>query len=173
MPNAFESGERKLIPAVLIYARSAGKILMVHRNAADRPTDYHAGKWNGLGGKLEPDESPSEAAAREFREECGLDLPPTEFEQLGWLLWPNFKAHKNEDWLGFVFVVDLPKEFAEQRLEGPEGELRWVPEGDLEKLNLWAGDRHFIGHVQRREPFTGTIWYRGEQVLRAEVKGRS
>jgi len=47
-----------------------------------------------------------------------------------------------------------------------EGELHWVPEGELASLNLWAGDRHFIPLVVARKPFVGTVWYRGDEVLR-------
>ena len=168
--NAFESGSRKVILAVLIYARSAGKILMVHRNAAESLGDYHAGKWNGLGGKLEVDESPRAAARREFLEECGLDLPEDSFQTLGWLQFPNFKAHKAEDWFVVVFVVDLASEFILRKLRGPEGELHWIPEGDLLSLNLWPGDFHFIPFIQKRIQFSGTIWYEGLEVKRVELR---
>ncbi len=36
---------------------------------------YLAGKLNGLGGKVEPGESPAEAMRREFQEEGGLLIP--------------------------------------------------------------------------------------------------
>jgi 8-oxo-dGTP diphosphatase len=81
---------------------------MIHRDSG-RPGDYHAGKWNGLGGKLEPDESPIEGARRELREEAALVLPPEAFRALGVLQFPNFKAHKNEDWVVWVFVAELPR----------------------------------------------------------------
>jgi 8-oxo-dGTP diphosphatase len=173
--NAFESGARKAIPAVLIYARSGGQVLMLHRNAADRPGDYHAGKWNGLGGKFEPDESPRQAACREFREECGLAVPEGRFIALGILQFPNFKAHKSEDWIVWVFVVDLDVngdgacEVRSRKLLCPEGELHWIPEADVADLNLWAGDRHFIPQVIARQPFMGTIWYSGDEVLAADL----
>ena len=167
--NAFETGARKCIPAVLLYARAGGRILMIHRNA-DRPGDYHSGKWNGLGGKLEPDESPAQAARREFHEEAGVDPGEGRFRALGTLTFPNFKAHKSEDWLVFVFVADLSaEEAAKVQARGDEGELHWVPEGDLLSLNLWPGDRHFIPRVLARTPFQGTIWYAGAEVLRAEI----
>src|SRR4051812_2814241 len=98
--NAFETGERKVIPAVLIYAWRGDEVLMIRRDSG-RPGDYHAGKWNGLGGKLELDESPVEGARRELREEAGLDLPESAFRALGSIQFPNFKAHKKEDWVVF------------------------------------------------------------------------
>ena len=43
---------------------------MVHR--IKKENDMHAGKWNGLGGKLENGETPEECAIREIYEESGL-----------------------------------------------------------------------------------------------------
>ena len=97
--NAFEAGTRKVIPAVLIYLRRGDSVLMLHRNARDASADFHSGKWNGLGGKCDPDESPLETAKRELQEESGLDLPLESFHSLGVVQFPNFKPKKHEDWI--------------------------------------------------------------------------
>lgn len=165
--NAFESGARKVIPAVLIYAERDGRYLMLHRTSG-KPADYHAGKWNGLGGKCEADESPLEAARRELSEESGLDLGEDCFQPLGTLQFPNFKAHKNEDWLVFVFRARVPAG-VEAWSQGPEGELTWVPGAEVLTLNLWEGDRHFIPYVLEGRPFVGTIWYSGQNAARAWI----
>ncbi|MCM2323454.1 MAG: 8-oxo-dGTP diphosphatase [Oligoflexia bacterium] len=168
--NPFESGARKAIPAVLVYASRGEEILMIHRTGG-KPADYHAGKWNGLGGKCEADESAREAARRELREESGLDLPEECFRTLGVLHFPNFKAAKNEDWIVWVFVAELPEGHPAALIEDcPEGTLEWVPREELLRLKLWAGDREFLPCVIDRQPFIGTIWYRGEDVLRARVE---
>jgi 8-oxo-dGTP diphosphatase len=170
--NPFESGSRKNIPAVLIYARNRERILMIHRDAPERAeADYHAGKWNGLGGKSELDESASETASREFNEESGLKLSSDRFKMLGVLQFPNFKAHKNEDWTVFVFETEITDgECAELRIKSEEGSLHWIPSADLLKLNLWPGDRHFVPHVVNRKSFSGAIWYRGSDVIRHEIR---
>ena len=174
--NPFEAGERKIVPAVLVYARFGNgadeRILMIHRNASK--TDYHLGKWNGLGGKLELDESPLEAARRELFEESGLDLPLEAFRAVGTLQFPNFKAHKSEDWWVTVFVAECG---ASANGEPPqtrpcgEGEQRWVRASEVAALNLWAGDKLFIPLVLERKPFVGTIWYEGDRVLRSWIQG--
>lgn len=166
--NAFETGYRKVIPAVLIYLENAqGQILMLHRNAKEN--DYHEGKWNGLGGKFEPDESPQEAASRELAEEAGVRLAPSAFRVLGLLQFPNFKAHKNEDWLVYVLTATLPTGL-EAWSRGPEGELVWIDRDKILSLNLWEGDRHFIPLVTARRPFSGTLWYSGQNVVRAQIE---
>src|SRR4051812_11431974 len=109
--NPFEAGTRKVIPAVLIYIRRADRVLMIHRNSVvPGYVDYHQGKWNGLGGKCEIDESPLDAALREVKEESGIVLNESQIKALGVLQFPNFKAHKNEDWIVFVFEAELGPE---------------------------------------------------------------
>ena len=165
--NCFETGSRKVIPATLIYARSRGCVLMLHRNAKG-PGDVHLGKYNGLGGKLEAGESPAEAARREFLEESGLELPPAAFRPCGVLQFPDFKPKKNEDWVVFVFSAEAGSLPAEPGLfkASPEGDLHWVPEGDLLQLPLWEGDRDFLPLVLKGEPFLGSFWYAGGSLRR-------
>ena len=165
--NPYESGARKLIPAVLIYVFAGDRVLMLHRNA--KKDDVHSGKWNGLGGKLEIDESAREAARRELEEESGLALQLDQFKPLGCVLFPNFKPQKSEDWFCSIFVVTLDRSTKEMMLSGPEGELHWIEVSKVLDLPLWRGDQEFLPYVLAHRPFQGTIWYSGETVLRAEI----
>jgi 8-oxo-dGTP diphosphatase len=161
MPNAYESGERKAIPAVLVYPECGDEILMLHRNK--KAADYHAGKWNGLGGKFEPDESPLETARRELKEESGIELPSESFKPLGIIHFPSFKP--SEDWLVYVFLAEVPSD--QRKLDGcSEGTLHWVKRSKLLELNLWPGDRHFLPLVLERKPFVSTMWYKDGDCVR-------
>ncbi|MEJ5224059.1 MAG: NUDIX domain-containing protein, partial [Anaerolineales bacterium] len=82
--------------ATLCYLRRDGHTLMIHRNK--RAGDIHQGKWNGLGGKLNPGESPEQCVIREVREECGLTIRNPRYH--GLLMFANFKG---EDWFVWVF----------------------------------------------------------------------
>ena len=64
---------REMKLATLCYVKHEGRTLMVHR--VKKADDIHQGKWNGLGGKLEPGESPEECVIREVREEFGAGDP--------------------------------------------------------------------------------------------------
>ena len=165
--NAFESGELKVIPAVLLYAQQGSRTLMIHRNARDKSEDYHSGKWNGLGGKCEPGESPLETAQRELFEESGLNLQAGCFEPAGVLQFPLFKPKKNEDWWVTVFRVNVPEAaLASLIATGPEGDLHWVENAKLLELRLWEGDKLFLPLVLQKAPFLGSLWYEGETVSR-------
>ena len=56
----------------LCYAEQNGCWLMLHRVKKD--ADENAGKWIGIGGHLEKDESPEECIRREALEEAGVEL---------------------------------------------------------------------------------------------------
>lgn len=174
--NAYESGAQKNIPAVLLYVftRFAGesgeRVLMIHRNAPDRPGDFHAGKWNGLGGKCEPGESYRETAARELFEESTLRIPAADFAFLGFLQFPDFKPKRAEDWSCMVFAANVEEARARAvPATVSEGSLHWIETGKLAELNLWGGDRAFLPYVVSREPFVGTTWYRDGRAIRSEI----
>jgi len=171
LPNAFQTGERKVVPACLIYGRAAGLVLMIHRHGRNEKgaADTHLGKWNGLGGKFEPDESPREAARREFLEETGFDLRLEDLLPVGVLQFPNFRAAAREDWIVYVFEARMPscRPVSGLLKDTREGALHWVPEGDLLSLNLWEGDREFLPLVAARKPFIGTFWYEDGRLVRS------
>mgnify|MGYP003377192534 CR=1 FL=1 len=102
--------------------------LMLHR--IKRANDMHQGKWNGLGGKFEPGESPEACAIREVYEESGLRIRRPELR--GILTFPDFRA--GEDWYAFVFVA---QDFHGELIDSAEGVLQWIDDADLLDLPLW------------------------------------
>lgn len=146
------------IVATLGYVLSPDRtrVLMVHRNA--RADDHHLGKYNGLGGKLEPHEDVAAGMRREIHEEAGIDC--LEMQLRGTISWPGF-GKRGEDWLGFLFVIT--------RFEGTpppprnaEGDLEWIEIARVPDLPLWEGDRQFLPLVFDADPrpFHGVMPYR-------------
>jgi len=133
---------------------------MVHR--VRKANDMHAGKWNGLGGKLEPGETPEECALREIYEESGLKVRNPRLK--GLLTFPLFA--NDEDWYAFVFVCE---DFEGQLIDSPEGELRWIPDQELLGLNLWEGDHIFLPWLDRPGFFSGKFVYRGGRLVSHDV----
>ncbi|WP_374558379.1 NUDIX domain-containing protein [Thermomonas sp.] len=150
------------IVATLGYVLSPDRrrVLMIHRNA--RPGDQHLGKYNGLGGKLEPDEDVLAGLRRELREEARIECEAVRLR--GTISWPGFGKH-GEDWLGFVFVVDAFS--GEPPGRNPEGTLEWVDADRLLELPLWEGDRHFLPLVFDADPrpFHGVMPYRDGRMV--------
>jgi 8-oxo-dGTP diphosphatase len=161
--NEYEAGTRKNIPAVLVYLSRGEHFLMLHRNSAERPDDFHTGKWNGLGGKCEADESYLQAARRETLEESGVTLSEDQLRFCGFIQFPNFKPKKAEDWSVMVFHAELAEEQVACVVHtAGEGSLHWIARDQLLALNLWPGDREFLPKLLVAERFIGTIWYRAD-----------
>ena len=137
-----------------VFSPDGARVLMIHRNA--RPTDPHLGKYNGLGGKLDPSEDVVAGLRREVREEAGIECDAVRLA--GTISWPGFGKH-GEDWFGFVFRVDR---FTGTPLaSNPEGTLEWVEVGRVLSLPLWEGDRFFLPLVFAGRPqFHGVMPYR-------------
>jgi 8-oxo-dGTP diphosphatase len=138
-----------------ILSPDGRKVLLVHRNK--RPGDAHLGKYNGLGGKLDPGEDVVTCLRREVREEAGIECENILLR--GTVSWPGFGKH-GEDWFGFVFRVD--RWSGTPLAENPEGTLEWVEVERILTLPLWEGDRHFLPLVFERtdKQFHGVMPYR-------------
>jgi len=146
--------------ATLCYLRRDGQTLMVHR--VKKANDMHQGKWNGLGGKLEAGETPEECAVREVYEESGLKAFRPQLK--GILTFPAFDDF--EDWYVFVFLVT---EFEGELIDSPEGNLQWIDNGELNKLNLWDGDPLFISWLDRKGMFSAKFTYNERRLVSHEV----
>lgn len=93
---------------------STERVLLIRKN---RPA-FQAGKWNGIGGKIEPNESPVEAMVREFREETSVNTDVRDWEHTITLEGDNdqadpgkaFKVHYFRTFVGafpdFTSVTD-------------------------------------------------------------------
>lgn len=133
---------------------------MLHR--IKKADDMHAGKWNGLGGKLEPGETPEACVVREVWEESGLRLIDPRLR--GVITFPQFS--KGEDWYCFLFTATR---FAGQLIDSTEGELAWIADGDLLQLNLWAGDRIFMRWLEDDRFFSAKFLYQAGELTKYEV----
>lgn len=124
--------------------------------------DMHAGKWNGLGGKVEPGETPDECAIREVQEESGLivDTPILR----GVITFPQFDGQN--DWYVFVYRFD---NFSGDLIDSPEGNLAWLSYAELEKLPLWEGDRIFMQWLKEEAFFSAKFEYQSGKLLRWDV----
>ena len=150
------------ILATLAYLLSPDgrQVLLIHRNR--RRDDPHYGKYNGLGGKLDPGEDVVSSVRREIREEAGLECDDIVLR--GTINWPGFGKH-GEDWFGFVFRID--RWHGDPRSENAEGTLEWVDVDRLLDLPLWEGDRYFVPLVFDRtgQQFHGVMPYRNGRPL--------
>ncbi len=120
-----------------IISPDGKKTLLVHRNR--RNNDQHLGKYNGLGGKMEPGEDIIECISREIYEEAGISCKDIVLR--GTINWTGFGPN-GEDWFGFIFRIDSFEGTPYKKNE--EGDLSWVDIDKIMDLPMWEGDRHFL-----------------------------
>lgn len=123
--------------ATLCYIVRDGRTLMLHRNP--KP-GMRGGRWNGLGGKLEPGESPEQCVVREVREESGLTVLDPRLRAL--LTFPADPHTGGEDW--YVVVYTATRTSGELQAQTEEGALEWVEDARLPSLEVFEGDRIFL-----------------------------
>jgi 8-oxo-dGTP diphosphatase len=133
----------KLATLCYVTNKKEKTTLMIHR--IKKENDYHEGKWNGLGGKFEAGESPEECAIREIEEESGLLVKEPRMN--GFITFPNFDGV--DDWYVFIFTAD---KFEGELIDSTEGRLEWVPNERVTELNLWEGDKIFLGWLYQDIP---------------------
>lgn len=150
------------IVATLGYVVSPDKqyTLLVHRNK--RKGDQHLGKYNGLGGKMEPQEDIYSCIVREILEEAGITC--LEAVLRGTINWTGFGPN-GENWFGFIYRID--KFEGEPFASNEEGDLDWVPIETMMELPMWEGDRYFLPLVFDDDPrvFHGYMPYENSRPL--------
>ncbi len=127
----------------LCYLSNGDRLLMLHRTK--KKEDPNAGKWIGIGGKLEEKESPEECIRREFLEETGY---PLENPRLRGII--TFLSDRWESEIMFLYTAEQDLPVLNVCLEG---ELAWVKKTDLLSLPLWQGDRCFLKLLLQEAPF--------------------
>jgi inosine/xanthosine triphosphatase len=138
--------------------RPDGRVLMLHRT---RPPN--AGRLNGVGGGIEAGEDVLQAAAREVREEVGLDVQPR--LGLALTLWEAGRMAQGEPpILLYVCRADITAEAAAQVPAAcPEGALSWVDPQALAALDVVPNLRVLLPLLPAPEAgagaLVGTLWY--------------
>ena len=127
----------------LCYIERDNRYLMMHR--VKKAKDENEGKWIGIGGHLEENESPDECIIREVKEETGLSLTNIRMRGLITFILPDWG---NE--LTFLYTGTAE---GEAPAECSEGVLQWVPINQVLDLPLWEGDRAFLPLLRTKAEF--------------------
>jgi 8-oxo-dGTP pyrophosphatase MutT (NUDIX family) len=126
-----------LLPAVCVLIWDADGRLLLMREA-------ETGRWQTVGGMIDPDESPWDAAVREAGEETGLRV---RVERLRTALGgPGYRVHyPNGDLCSYVSVVfDATVVSGELAGDDEVAELRWYRPNELSALDLDPLNRHLL-----------------------------
>lgn len=126
--------------AVLCYLFDAqGRVLLLHRI---KPPNRHL--YSPIGGKLETalGESPTACAAREIKEEAGLDIELADLHLTGVVSEAGFEGQAH--WLMFLYEVTRPVELPPEAMEMDEGRLEWHAPEQIQSLPIPETDTQVI-----------------------------
>ena len=132
----------------LAFIRDHNKILLGLKKRG-----FGAGRWNGFGGKVKPNETVKDTLVREFREECGIEVLST--EQFGLI---NF--HYDDDLtmeVNFFEVID----YTGTPTESDEMKPDWFDVNALPFPNMWPDDQHWMPLFLAHKKFKGDIYFKG------------
>lgn len=127
----------------LCYIEQDGQYLMLHR--VKKEHDINKGKWIGVGGHFEQDESPEECLCREVLEETGCTL--SEYRLRGIVTFVS-----GDGVTEYMFL------YTASGLQGTltecdEGEFTWIDKSAVYDLNIWEGDKIFFHLLEDRPDF--------------------
>lgn len=138
--------------ATLLFIFQGNQILMI-----DKKRGLGAGKINGPGGRLEPGETPLEAAIREVEEE--VCVTPTGISQVGEL---RFQFTNGYSIHGYVFIATgyqgSPK-------ETKEAIPLWIAIDNIPYDKMWADDRLWMPLLLAGQSFDGRFLFDEEEML--------
>lgn len=151
----------EMINTTLCYIEKDNKYLMLHRNKKEN--DLNEGKWIGVGGKFEKDETPEECLLREVKEETGLTLTSYKLRAV-----ITFISDEWETEYMYLFTAD---EFEGKLIQCNEGELKWIDKEKVLDLKTWEGDRIFLEKLLQEDKFFSLkVRYEGNKLVESVLK---
>jgi len=138
--------------ATLLFVVCDGEMLLIRKKRG-----LGAGKINGPGGRIEPGETPTQAAVREVQEE--LRVTPVGVQPSGELF--------------FQFVDGLSLHVYVFRAAGCQGEPQeteeavplWVKTHAVPYERMWQDDAHWLPLMMNGTPFRGFFLFDGDRLI--------
>ena len=134
--------------------------LMLHRNKKEK--DMNKGKWLGIGGKFEENESPQECMLRETLEETGLEILRYRFR--------GIITFVSDEWETEYMHLFTAQEFQGRLIDCLEGDLQWIEKKQILSLPMWEGDSIFLKKLMNNDEFFSLkLRYSGEKLLESKL----
>jgi len=146
-----------MIEAVVCHIVNGDRILLIYKKRG-----HGAGKYNGVGGKIEEGESPKECVLREAKEELGIEL--MNVEKVGEIMFYNVNG---EDWFVYIF---LATNYRGKEKESDEVSPKWFPISRIPYEKMWEDDSIWLPKVLEGIKFRATFWFSGEEMRGYEIK---
>ncbi|MEI6481247.1 MAG: 8-oxo-dGTP diphosphatase [Candidatus Saccharibacteria bacterium] len=124
----------KTLELTLLYLLKEDKVLL-----AMKKRGFGIGKWNGVGGKIDKDESVEEALIRECNEEIGVRI--TNFQKVGFLLFEEIHLDERKKMNMHIYTAS---EWDGDIAESEEMKPQWFKLNEIPYESMWAADRDWL-----------------------------
>lgn len=146
------------IRRTLLIARRGDEVLL-----AMKKRGFGKGKWNGVGGKLEPGETIEQALVREAREEVGI--LPMKYEKVAELDFIQ-DADTPDPWHMYVYAY-LCNEWEGEPAESEEMAPKWFKTDKIPYTDMWDDDQYWLPQVLAGEKVTGSFTFDADDRMMA------
>lgn len=130
--------------ATMTYLFKGNKILFLERKKENDKV-HKQGMHIPVGGKVEKGESLEDSAKRETLEESGIKI--NKLKLRGIIYFRSF-GDAQDDWIDYLYTSN---DFTGKPKNGREGNLMWVDRKDINKLNLYKGDKIFLDYLLKKK----------------------
>lgn len=121
----------------LLFLRRDNEVLL-----AMKKRGFGEGRWNGVGGKVEPGETVESAMIRETQEEIGVT--PTVYEKVGDIRFDEY--FKGVPTLMHVHVFTAT-EWTDEPTESEEMKPKWFNINNIPYEQMWSDDPYWLPQV--------------------------
>lgn len=138
------------IRRTLLLLKSNDQILL-----AMKKRGFGAGKWNGVGGKIEQSESIEQALVRECQEEIGVT--PKNWQQVAELDFVQ-DAETPDPWHMYVHAY-ITNEWDGEPAESEEMMPKWFDVEDIPYGDMWGDDEFWLPQVLNGDKVMGKFTF--------------
>lgn len=135
---------------------------------AMKKVGFGTGNWNGVGGKVEANETIAEAAVREVSEEIGVTAKVDDLKFVGDI---KFFFNDQPEWNQQMFIYFLDKWEGEPS-ESDEMAPKWFPQSQLPYAEMWSDDKYWLPIVLAGRKIKGEFYFadQGKTIAKYTVK---
>ena len=127
---------------------------------------FAQGKLNGFGGKIEAGETIEDPAARELREECGVQVDVSDLKRVAHL---EFFFPAKPEWNQVVYTF-LARRWRGEPYETDEMKPMWFDTKAIPYDRMWADDAHWLPLVLQGKCVEAVFTFKDDNEMVKEAR---
>ena len=143
--------------ATLLFVLRGDEVLLIRKKRG-----LGAGLVNGPGGRVDPGETPRQAAVREVQEELGITPAAPR--------WLGEHRFQFRDGYSLYVHVYVSEDFVGEPKETDEAVPLWVQRDAMPYDEMWADDRHWLPLMLAGQRFSGHYIFDKQEMIAMAIR---